>query len=167
MTLGLGGWPKSAWRGAWEVKQSDDEERPIEVIVPDVPHEGATITKKLTLDMAQKLADSLKNYLLDLDSESLVDKMEKIWNNKAHKAPGHNKLLYFTTFNGTPIKVGASDVRHISKDSEKILFPINNEEKKSFITLEVTSTEATKLMNQMWSQIEEEGNEESVFRHRV
>ncbi len=153
MTLGLASWPKAVWRGAWEVKQGDDKERPIEVIVPDVPHEGARLTKKLTTDMAVELADSLRSNVLDVE--------------EAHKSFCHHNQIDFTTFDGSIVRVRAKDVRHISKNGEKAMFPLVEGEKKSFITLEVTSTEATRVMESMWRDAEEEGNEKSVFRHRV
>ena len=144
MTLGLAGWDKRVWRGAWEVRQGDDKERPIEVIVPDVPHEGARLTKKLTTDMAVELADSLRSNVLDVE--------------EAHKSFCHHNQIDFTTFDGSIVRVRAKDVRHISRSGEKVIFPLVEGEKKSFITLEVTSTEAARVMELMWRDTEEKGS---------
>ena len=141
MTLGLANWPKAVWRGGWEVKQGDDKERPIEVIVPDVPHEGARLTKKLTTDMAVELADQLRSNVLDEE--------------EAHKSFNQ---VDFTTFDGSLVRVKAKDVRHISRSGEKVIFPLVEGEKKSFITLEVTSTEAARVMESMWRDTEEKGS---------
>ena len=107
MTLGLANWPKAVWRGGWEVKQGDDKERPIEVVVPDVPHEGARLTKKLTTDMAVELADQLRSNVLDEE--------------EAHKSFGQ---IDFTTFDGSLVRVRTKDVRHISRNGEKVMFPL-------------------------------------------
>tara|TARA_R110002020_G_scaffold190318_4_gene389834 strand:+ start:450 stop:872 length:423 start_codon:yes stop_codon:yes gene_type:complete len=140
MTLGLANWPKAVWRGGWEVKQGDDKERPIEVIVPDVPYEGARLAKKLTTDMAVDLADQLRSNVLDEE--------------EAHKSFNQ---VDFTTFDGSLVRVKAKDVRHISRNGEKAMFPLVEGEKKSFITLEVTSTEATRVMESMWRDKGEKG----------
>jgi hypothetical protein len=140
MTLGLANWPKAVWRGGWEVKQGDDKERPIEVVVPDVPHEGARLTKKLTTNMAVELADQLRSNVLDEE--------------EAHKSFDQ---IDFTTFDGSLVRVRTKDVRHISRNGEKVMFPMDEGEKKSFITLEVTSTEAARVMESMWRDTEEEG----------
>ena len=141
MTLGLANWPKAVWRGGWEVKQGDDKERPIEVVVPDVPHEGARLTKKLTTDMAVELADQLRSNVLDEE--------------EAHKSFDQ---IDFTTFDGSLVRVRTKDVRHISRSGEKVIFPLVEGEKKSFITLEVTSTEAARVMESMWRDTEEKGS---------
>ena len=141
MTLGLANWPKAVWRGRWEVKQGDDKERPIEVVVPDVPHEGARLTKKLTTDMAVELADQLRSNVLDEE--------------EAHKSFDQ---IDFTTFDGSLVRVRTKDVRHISRSGEKVIFPLVEGEKKSFITLEVTSTEAARVMELMWRDTEEKGS---------
>ena len=140
MTLGLANWPKAVWRGGWEVKQGDDKERPIEVIVPGVPYEGARRAKKLTTDMAVDLADQLRSNVLDEE--------------EAHKSFNQ---VDFTTFDGSLVRVKAKDVRHISRNGEKAMFPLVEGEKKSFITLEVTSTEATRVMESMWRDKGEKG----------
>jgi len=140
MTLGLANWPKAVWRGGWEVKQGDDKERPIEVVVPDVPHEGARLTKKLTTDMAVELADQLRSNVLDEE--------------EAHKSFDQ---IDFTTFDGSLVRVRTKDVRHISRNGEKVMFPMDEGNKKSFITLEVTSTEAERVMESMWHDTKEEG----------
>ena len=141
MTLGLANWPKAVWRGGWEVKQGDDKERPIEVIVPDVPYEGARLAKKLTTDMAVDLADQLRSNVLDEE--------------EAHKSFNQ---VDFTTFDGSLVRVKAKDVRHISRNGEKVMFPMDEGNKKSFITLEVTSTEAARVMELMWRDTEEKGS---------
>ena len=141
MTLGLANWPKAVWRGGWEVKQGDDKERHIEVVVPDVPHEGARLTKKLTTDMAVELADQLRSNVLDEE--------------EAHKSFNQ---VDFTTFDGSLVRVRTKDVRHISRSGEKVIFPLVEGEKKSFITLEVTSTEAARVMELMWRDTEEKGS---------
>lgn len=140
MTIGLAEWPKSVWRGAWEVEQGDDKERPIEVIVPDVPHEGARLAKKLTIKMAESLADELRANLQDVS----------VKNKKLHNQ------IAFTTLDGSLIRVGTKDVRHIARNGEKAMFPLDEGGKKSFITLEVTSTEAARVMESMWRDTEEE-----------
>ena len=144
MPLGLANWPKAGWRGGWEVKQGDDKERPIEVIVPDVPHEGARLTKKLTTNMAVELADQLRSNVLDVE--------------EAHKSICHHSQIDFTTFDGSLVRVRTKDVRHISRSGEKVIFPLVEGEKKSFITLEVTSTEAARVMESMWRDTGEKGS---------
>ena len=140
MTIGLAEWPKSVWRGAWEVEQGDDKERPIEVIVPDVPHEGARLAKKLTIKMAESLADELRANLQDVS----------VKNKKLHNQ------IAFTTLDGSLIRVGTKDVRHIARNGEKARYPlVDGGGKKSFITLEVTSTEAARVMESMWGNTEE------------
>ena len=122
-------------------EQGDDKERPIEVVVPDVPHEGARLTKKLTTDMAVELADQLRSNVLDEE--------------EAHKSFNQ---IDFTTFDGSLVRVRTKDVRHISRNGENVMFPLAEGEKKSFITLEVTSTEATRVMESMWRDTGEKGS---------
>ena len=90
--------------------------------------------------MAVDLADQLRSNVLDEE--------------EAHKSFNQ---VDFTTFDGSLVRVKAKDVRHISKNGEKAMFPLVEGEKKSFITLEVTSTEATRVMESMWRDKGEKG----------
>tara|TARA_R110000824_G_scaffold185652_2_gene366631 strand:+ start:422 stop:778 length:357 start_codon:yes stop_codon:yes gene_type:complete len=117
-------------RAKWEVRGSRDKEFPIEIIIPGIPYQEAKMSKKLTADEATNLADMIRSYVLD-------DKMES------------------KTVNEHLEDIGIHDVRHVSSAGGRVLFPLKEMGKNSFITLTVPDHVAKTVMNKLMENTSE------------
>ena len=110
----------------WAVRQTRDDMFPIEIIIPNIPYEGATIAKKITSDMAHSLATHLLNNVFDSDmgNKTVKEHMEA--------------------------DVSLRDVRHVTKPGGLVLFPSKEETaKSSYITIAVSNDVADTVMNKL------------------
>ena len=117
-------------RAKWEVRGSRDKDFPIEIIIPGIPYPDSKVSKKLTTEEATNLAEMLKSYVLD-------EKMET------------------KTVNEHLEDIGIHDVRHVSSAGGRVLFPLKEMGKNSFITLTVPDHVAKAIMNKLMENTSE------------